>query len=311
MRNFILAFNQKWQGNSIPAINMPKASKKQHRGWVFTVNNFTEDDIQNVESLECQAMKAGREKGASGTPHIQGAVYFKEKKSMKAVSELLPRAHLEVMKGDWDQQDYCLKDGDIIREHGTVAQGARNDLVAFRNAILARKTDLELLEEFPSMMARFPRFVDTCRAVAYSSRARKEFPEAIWYHGATGTGKSHRAFEGFSPDTHYVHECCDKGWWDGYNPDLHKVVIFNDFRGETSYNELLTLVDKWPKKVSRRGKCPIPFMAEKIIVTSSLSPEKVYNRRQQEDDIAQLRRRFKIVECILPFGSVEKEVGDM
>ena len=45
-------------------------------GHVFTINNYTEVDIAAVLACECLGVKVGKEVGASGTPHLQGAVYW-------------------------------------------------------------------------------------------------------------------------------------------------------------------------------------------------------------------------------------------
>ena len=116
--------------------------------------------------------------------------------------------------------------------------------------------------------------------------------EAVWIYGATGVGKSHHAFEGYDPATHYIWSH-DKGWWDGYNG--HPIVIMNDYRGEIAYNNLLKLIDRWPEKVSRRGREPTQFLAKKVIITSSLSPSDVYKNRMEEDKLEQLLRRCEVI----------------
>lgn len=50
----------------------------------------------------------------SGTPHLQGYVYFKHPKTLSAVKSLIPRAHLEVSRARDPQAaiDYAKKDGE-------------------------------------------------------------------------------------------------------------------------------------------------------------------------------------------------------
>lgn len=76
------------------------------RSWIFVINNYTMDDVACIMSA-CQDefgpkgvfMVYGFEVGELGTPHIQGYVYFKDAKTRKAVSALIPRAHLECAQG--------------------------------------------------------------------------------------------------------------------------------------------------------------------------------------------------------------------
>lgn len=117
--------------------------------------------------------------------------------------------------------------------------------------------------------------------------------EGLWIFGETGTGKSQQAYKDYHPDTHY-NLPNDNGWWDGYTGQ--KIVIINEFRGEIKYSELLELLDWTPKTVKRRGREPVPLLAEQIIITSSLSPEEVYSNLALNDSLGQLLRRIKIVE---------------
>lgn len=127
---------------------------------------------------------------------------------------------------------------------------------------------------------------------------RTEQTKGIWYWGETGVGKSHKAFEGFTPDTHYVWQYEQSGWQDGYCQQ--ETVIMNEFRGQVKYSELLELLDKWPYSVKRRHREPMPFTSKLIIITSSMHPKDIYTNIDAKDSLKQLYRRCEIVEITKP-----------
>ena len=96
----------------------PPRKKYKHnrsRSWVYTLNNYTEDEIKAVNKLvsESQRYCFGFEKGLNGTPHIQGYVQFKNQRRFTALQKALPRAHWERAKGTPDENHkYCSKEGD-------------------------------------------------------------------------------------------------------------------------------------------------------------------------------------------------------
>lgn len=92
------------------------------RGWLFTINNYTDDDLFEAHSL-CEEGTygiVGQEVGEQGTPHLQCYVYFQHARHFDAVKSKLSRAHLEKALGTPRQnQAYCAKDG-LFVEYGKV-----------------------------------------------------------------------------------------------------------------------------------------------------------------------------------------------
>ena len=68
----------------------------------------------------------------------------------------------------------------------------------------------------------------------------------------------------------------------------------NEFRGQIQFCELLDLMDKWPKTVSRRGREPVPFLAKRILISSIRHPRDVYVR-QEGEPWEQFDRRCDVV----------------
>ena len=88
-------------------------SDSRARGWCFTINNYTELDEHIVFEMAeySKYVVCGREIGSeNGTPHLQGFVYFENKKSLNQVKEIHSTAHWEAMRGTVDQAaEYCKK----------------------------------------------------------------------------------------------------------------------------------------------------------------------------------------------------------
>lgn len=116
------------------------------------------------------------------------------------------------------------------------------------------------------------------------------------YIGEPGAGKSHRAFEGFNPKTHFLWPN-DGEWWDGY--EGQDIVIMNDYRGEIPLNKLCTLIDQWPVTVRTRSRQSLPFISKHIIITSVMTLEEMYGcGADANEDMEQLHRRVKTVRVI-------------
>ena len=122
--------------------------------------------------------------------------------------------------------------------------------------------------------------------------------KGLWIHGPSGCGKSHKAYEGFDPDTHYVLNTQDKGWWDGFTSE-HTHVIIDDFRADLKFSELLRLVDKWPHKVPRRHIGPASFCATHVTITAIAPPEEIYSGIEAYEKWEQFNRRFEVI-CMQP-----------
>lgn len=98
------------------------------KNWVFTLNNYTDDDQVNLrraaETPQITFLVFGREVGENGTPHLQGYVEFASRLRLNQAKRLLnQRAHLEVRRGTAQEaRDYCVKDEDF-EEYGEISQG--------------------------------------------------------------------------------------------------------------------------------------------------------------------------------------------
>lgn len=116
-------------------LNVLKQSRKvKSRGWVFTVNNYSQLDLvymldfSYLENLVY--MIVGFEEGLEGTPHMQGFLYVKNKIRRRSLLDSFPRAHLEpslVKKAEemlWANFVYCQKESNYL-EFGEYPQNGK------------------------------------------------------------------------------------------------------------------------------------------------------------------------------------------
>lgn len=86
--------------------------------YVFTINNYTDEDVRRLRSLprEQGVVLFGKEVGLQGTPHLQGVWWCPDSRRRREVVEkyLGGRAWLEPCKCLESAVGYCMKDGDVV-----------------------------------------------------------------------------------------------------------------------------------------------------------------------------------------------------
>lgn len=91
------------------------------RAFIFTHNNYTPEDVTKWENVKCEYIIFGYEIAPeTGTPHLQGYIYFKNPRSFDAVRKEFKGAHFIIPNGPPSAQyKYCSKDGKFY-ERGTL-----------------------------------------------------------------------------------------------------------------------------------------------------------------------------------------------
>ncbi len=251
----------------------------------------------------------------TGREHLQYFVYFKHEKTVSAAFKYLKK-HLDftspvtMCTGTPAQNRvYCgaedyVKDGKekkanpCFEELGTLpVKGKRVDLDKLKERVLQGETVDNICLETPQAVHQYGRTLDRLEDIRLRSVKRTKMTKGIWIVGPTDVGKSHMAYDLAGEDCYTW--CNDNGWQDGYTGQ--KTVVINDFRGNIPFNELLQMVDKWPYSVRRRGRPPMPFTSELVIITTPPShhPEHCYRNLSDGDSVAQLLRRFDVRELRL------------
>lgn len=161
------------------------------RNYCFTVNNPLEDVPLEFPSTVKYAVYQ-LECGAQGTKHYQGYMELDKPHTMTAVKKwegVWEKAHLEKRLGTRDQaRAYCMKaDSRVLGpwEHGEFTghgAGSRTDLAEVRDAILAGMSRNEVMMNYVDVLAKYPRFIDTCVQAGVKLRAKKieDFQPRQW-----------------------------------------------------------------------------------------------------------------------------------
>ena len=277
---------------------MPRlTTSSRHRAFCWTINNPTDADHAAVADhavKDASYLCYGKERGASGTDHLQGYVHFKHPVSPKTANRRLGgRAHVEPRREDVDSAiNYCKKEGNFFEWGDRPKQGKRTDLDAIRNAIDAGATELELAESYFSQWVYHRKSFEHYRALRAAASAKpRDKPVIHIYWGATGTGKSTKAKSDF-PGAFWVTRPNSSGgaiWWDGYAGQ--RVVVIDEFYGWISYDLLLRILDSTPLSVQVKGGI-VPFVASEIVITSNKEPTEWYPGVQDQSALRRHLREF-------------------
>lgn len=259
------------------------------RGWCFTINNYTDDDIDKLNQVECQYLIYGREVAPStGTPHLQGYIHFSNETTLRAVAKkVIPRGHYEKRLGTIQEAiDYCKKDG-MVTERGTISTKATKSDEWGRVVQLAESGSLsELKEEYPRIYLTHYKTILSIRA--FKSRPLDGDLEHEWWCGPTGTGKSMTLWKDYPG--HYQKPV--NKWWDGYAGE--EVVAIEEWepKNECTASKLKIWADRYPFPAEIKGGTIQRIRPKKIIVTSNYTIRECF---PNEQDYGPLERRFKQV----------------
>lgn len=156
----------------------PATQQSRAKRWVFTLNNWTNDELQSILDAgrtQCSYLVVGRERGAAGTPHLQGYLEWNAACRLTTTKNRLgtDRVWLAIAKGTAAQnRTYCSKEDDY-EEHGECpqqGQGRRTDLDRFFDwvdefieANNRPPTTPEAANLHPATITKYSRIMDVVR----------------------------------------------------------------------------------------------------------------------------------------------------
>lgn len=265
-------------------------SSQRNRCWCFTINNFSDSDIFGVKQLFslCAYGIYGKEIGENGTPHLQGYIRLKDALTLAKVKKYLTRAHLEIAKGNDEQnKEYCSKQEDFYEIGEVSKQGKRNDIESVAKLIKERKITLtDVMFDYPTLYMKYSRSLE--KMFDAVTEPRTDQPKVFWRWGLAGVGKTKYCIE-----THADHYVKDNTiWWDGYKQN--EAIIIDDFDNKIPFRVLLRILDRYKMPIQVKGgytQLNSPY----IYITCEYSPEYFWGG----NDLAQIKRRLTSVEEII------------
>nr|QTE03542.1 MAG: putative replication-associated protein [Phoenicopterus roseus CRESS-DNA-virus sp.] len=285
---------------------------KKYYEWCFTINNPTEEEMETLEKIDCRYICYAPEIGDSGTRHIQGYIVFKSKRWLSALKKIFKRAHFEAargtgaenkryIQGPYDKGDkHKPLNPDFVERGDIPAQGKRNDIVAFREAIVAGKRGRTLDIEHPAIVAKYPKLEQRFATNEDKYKAKQQYangiaPEVHVRWGPPGTGKTRAVYEAHS-DSIYEPTIrkCGTHWWTGYEGE--DVILLDEFNGQIPIRDFLRLIDRYPFSMETKGGHTWR-VATKIYICSNTPPQEWYPAEaHQYEKIA--RRLTSIIEVV-------------
>jgi len=226
---------------------------------------------------------------AGGYLHWQICVALVRKSSLSGLLVRFPGSHAELTKSA-AANDYVWKEltrvPDTQFEFGTkpICRNSKPDW----ESVWASAQKGDLLAIPPSIRVVSYR---TLRAIA----ADHDTPIGILrtchvYWGATGTGKSRRAWDEAGMGA-YSKDPRSK-FWCGYQGEQH--VVIDEFRGGIDISHILRWLDRYPVRIEIKGSSR-PLCAQTIWITSNLCPT-LWFPEADVGTIEALMRRLTIVE---------------
>lgn len=304
-------------------LNMPGSS----RSFTFVYNNYDDAVRASVEAFaaceHCTYLCYGLEVApTTGTPHIQG--FLRVRDSMRVTTlgnrygaefPWLRHCHFEIANGSLESNKaYCFKTrpqdpepNAVTFEHDNRKQGKRTDLDDAIDTLNSGGIRA-VMEQHAGTFVKYPTGFNLLAQNALKPRDWNTKQRVWWWYGTTGTGKTRAAFElAYDSCVSIWKSSKNLRWWNDYRQQT--IALIDDFRKDfCTFHELLTILDRYPHSVEVKGG-HVPLNSEVIIVTSCYPPWRVYDTREDVDQL--LRRIDQVVRFTQGDGEIAHDLAEV
>lgn len=289
------------------------------RNVMFTLNNPTEEELTEFAAFgqhlptDLRYIVFQTEMGKKGTTHLQGYAEFKRAMRYSAIKAVLgERVHLEKRMGKQSEAiAYCKKvdtrvvDG-LALENGVPARSRKDCIESVIESVKAKEPILNIQNECPKTYLMHRNKIIEYFIESQGRRHMKPSNDNVWiFYGPSGSGKTTTAWELFPNAYKASWPTGGRWWWQNYKAE--RIVIFDEFRENLSYQQMLALLDVHPMTCEWKGGMG-QMVSKKIIITTIRNPKNWYGK---VTDKSELERRIKENCQIFEFsGDIHPEEED-
>ena len=312
--------------------NTTTKKDSQHRKYILTINNplekgLTHDKIKEIIFNNfptciyyCMADEIGNE---TGTYHSHIFLFFTSNVRFSTVQRNFPDCHIDPAKGlvsqciayitktgkwaDTDKADTTVPD--TFEEFGnrpSDSKGRRTDLTDLYNMVENGLSNVEILgfnQDYILDISKIDMLRITLMTEKFKSKIRTDL-KVIYRYGPTGTGKTRKVLEDYSPAdvyrvTDYTHP------FDSYSC-TNSILCLDEFRSNLPIYEMLDILDIYPVELKARYSNKYACY-NTVIIISNWKLEDQYKEVQRGDPNSwkAFLRRIHQIEVFQDDGSIE------
>lgn len=276
-----------WKAEKKTKMVLTKEEKKRKKNYSFTVNNYSQQTIDQLTDLYSKNQDVirylvfGKEVGEKGTPHLQGHIDLLREMSISALQKLTQKfvekhfTYLPMIISADHSRGYAKKDGDFTELGSPPEQGKRTDLTGCMDYCRENPDTplVQLYEMFPSVFSRYASFIDKYRLMIHRQPTLHwTYPPNMFVFGPPGTGKS-RYFQCMSS----LYRKDANKWWCGYQNERN--VLIEDVDPESCRRMARFFkiwLDRYPFTAQVKGSA-IVIRPERVFITSNYSIDNLFS----------------------------------